>query len=61
MKGACSLLDAKTNDRIKDGEFAKEWGKEQKENHLGTLEKLEEDSFSCELTKAEDRLKAKLK
>ena len=48
-------------DRIKGGEFAEEWEKEQHDNHLSTLNKLEEDAFNCEFTKAEDRLKARLK
>ena len=48
-------------DRIKGGEFAEEWDREQHDNHLSTLNKLEEDAFNCEFTKAEDRLKARLK
>ena len=47
-------------DRIKGGVFAKEWDQEQHDNHLATLNKLEEDAFNCEFTKAEDRLKARL-
>ncbi len=48
-------------DRIKNGEFAKEWDIEQHENHLANLNKMEEEAFNCEFTKAEDRLKARLK
>lgn len=48
-------------DRIKGGEFAKEWDKEQHENNLSTLGELENEAFNCELTKAEDRLKLRLK
>ena len=46
---------------IKGGAFAEEWDKEQHENNLNTLEKLEEEAFNCEFTKAEDRLKERLK
>ena len=46
---------------IKGGAFAEEWDKEQHENHLSTLNKLEEEAFNCEFTKAEDRLKERLK
>ena len=45
-------------DRIKSGEFAEEWDKEQKENNLN---KLEDEAFNCEFSKAEDRLKKRLK
>ena len=48
-------------DRIKSGEFAEEWDKEQKENNLNNLNKLEDEAFNCEFSKAEDRLKKRLK
>jgi ketol-acid reductoisomerase len=47
-------------DRIKSGEFAREWEDEQKGNHLKTLQKMEEDAFTCELSKAEERTKGRL-
>lgn len=47
-------------DRIKNGVFEKEWEKEQKENHLKTLEKLSDQAFKNELSLAEERLFKKL-
>ena len=48
-------------ERIKIGKFAEEWNKEQKENHLATLEKLEKKAFNCEFSQAEERTKSRLK
>lgn len=48
-------------DRIKNGVFAKEWDDEQKKNNCADLAALEEKAFDCVITKAEDRLKARLK
>ncbi|WP_157148929.1 ketol-acid reductoisomerase [Brachyspira pilosicoli] len=48
-------------DRIKNGVFAEEWDKEQKENNLSNLNKLEQEALDCEFSKAEDRLKKRLK
>ena len=48
-------------ERIRSGEFAKEWDAEQKQNNLGNLEKMEEEAFNCEFSQAEARLKARLK
>ena len=48
-------------DRIKNGVFAKEWDKEQKENDLSTLKELEDKAFNCEFSQAEARLKERLK
>ncbi|WP_122644662.1 ketol-acid reductoisomerase [Luxibacter massiliensis] len=48
-------------DRIKGGKFAEEWTKEQQENHLESLNRLEDEALNCEFTKAEDRLKERLK
>lgn len=48
-------------DRIKNGEFAKEWDNEQKTNNLSTLNKLENDALTCDFSKAEDELKSRLK
>lgn len=48
-------------DRIKNGVFAEEWDKEQKENNLSNLNKLEQEAFECEFSKAEERLKKRLK
>ena len=47
--------------QIRSGAFAEKWEHEQQVNHLSTLEKLERDALQCDLTKAEDRLKARLK
>lgn len=47
-------------DRIRKGEFEKEWEKEQKENHLETLKKLSDQAFKNELSLAEERLFQKL-
>lgn len=48
-------------ERIKDGVFAEEWDREQHENNLNTLKGLEEKAFTSDFTKAEDRLKKRLK
>lgn len=47
-------------DRIRNGEFEKEWEKEQKENHLETLKSLSNQAFKNELSQAEERLFEKL-
>lgn len=47
-------------DRIKSGVFAKEWDKEQRENNLKNLNKMERDAFNSNFTKAEDMLKERL-
>lgn len=47
-------------DRIKSGEFAKEWDAEQQQNHLSTLKKLEDAALTGDFTQAEDRLKSRL-
>lgn len=48
-------------DRIRNGIFAEEWDKEQKENHLSTLKSLSQKALDNELTKAEERLFEKIK
>lgn len=48
-------------EKIKGGKFAKEWDKEQKENNLENLNKMEDEAFNSEFSKAEDRLKKRLK
>ena len=48
-------------ERIRSGEFAKEWDEEQKVDHLKTFEKLREEAFECDLSKAEADLKKRLK
>lgn len=48
-------------DRIRNGIFAAEWEKEQKENDLSTLKKLSAQAFENELSQAEVRLFEKLK
>lgn len=48
-------------DRIKNGAFAKEWDAEQQQNHLATLHQLENKALTSEFTKAEDRLKSRLR
>ena len=47
--------------RIRGGEFAEEWDKEQKENNLSTLNKLEDEAFNCHLSNSEADLKKRLK
>lgn len=47
--------------QIRSGDFSNEWDHEQTVNHLRTLAHLEEEAFHCDFTKAEDRLKARLK
>ncbi|MBI9095869.1 MAG: ketol-acid reductoisomerase [Sphaerochaeta sp.] len=48
-------------ERIKSGEFADEWHKEQTENSLKNLHEMEENALTCEFSQAEARTKAKLK
>mgnify|MGYP000470731122 FL=1 len=47
-------------DRIRNGAFAEEWEKEQKENDLATLKELSQKAMESELTKAEERLFEKI-
>lgn len=47
--------------RIKNGTFAIEWDKEQHVNKLATLSELEQQVFNSDFSKAEERLKARLK
>ena len=46
---------------IRSGEFDKEWQKEQTEYNLEHLNALREKALATDVTKAEDRLKARLK
>jgi len=48
-------------DNIKNGNFAEEWEKEQREKELATLKSLSDKALNCELTKAEERTLKKLK
>lgn len=48
-------------DRIRNGVFAAEWDKEQKEKNLETLNRLSSEAFDSKLSKAEERLFEKLK
>ena len=46
---------------IRSGEFDKEWQAEQTKYNLEHLDALREKALNTEVTKAEDRLKARLK
>lgn len=46
-------------ERIKSGDFAKEWAEEQ-EQGCANLEKLKNESFTCEMSKEEEELHEKL-
>lgn len=48
-------------DRIRNGEFTKEWDKEQAVNNLSTLKSLTEKALSSEMSQAEVRTFEKLK
>lgn len=46
---------------IRSGKFNKEWQEEQKVHHLAHLDELRQRALDTEVTKAEDRLKSRLK
>lgn len=46
---------------IRSGTFNKEWQEEQKVHHLAHLDELRQRALDTEVTKAEDRLKSRLK